>query len=372
MRVALNGLFLNYPATGTGQYLRELVRAMREFGAEFDPVFLAPVADPSAPAEVQVHPTSLKSENPAKLEFEQVTFPQASRAGFDLAHIPHFGPPLFPTRPTIVTIHDLIPMVLPAYGHSLNVRLYNRLAGMGARRAQAILADSHASARDIHTKLGIAESKIHVVHLAADARYAPPTLQEILRVREKYGLPKRYVLYLGGFDVRKNVRRVVKAFATVTTATELRDWTLVLAGRLPEHDTNFFPDPRRLAGESGVSDRTRFIGFAAEEDKPALYAAATVFLYPSVYEGFGLPPLEAMASGTPVIVSNSSSLPAVVGDAGILLAPDDEQGWADALGQALTDERTRVEMRERGLEQARRFSWERAARETLVVYHSVV
>lgn len=381
MRIALNGLFFDSPATGTGQYLRELVRAMRAVAPQDQFVLIAPHADAGAPAP-EIHPTRLGQADFAKLEFEQWTFPHAVRHRFDLAHVPHFGPPFFPSHPTVVTIHDLIPMVLPAYRGSTAVRMYTRLAAAGAKRAQAILADSYASARDIERLLSIPREKIHVVHLAADARYQPPTDRELARVRAKYGLPEKFVLYLGGFDMRKNVARVIETWKRIrmtdggrraaNVGLDSKDCKLVIAGRLPESTSAFFPDVREMVQAADLTEGVSFIGFVAEEDKPALYGAAEVFVYPSHYEGFGLPPLEAMASGAPVIVSNAASLPEVVGEAGILLAPDDVEGWTNALSELLRNERQRDELRERGLAQAGRFSWERAARETLEVYRSVV
>ncbi len=375
MRVALNGLFLANPATGTGQYLRELVNALRTQFPHDEFIFLAPRADSTAPAPVKIQPTRFARENFAKLEFEQFTFPRASARNFDLVHIPHFGSPLFPTLPTVVTIHDLIPIVLPAYRGSARVRLYTQLASFAAQRASAILADSHASARDIEKHLHIPRTKIHVVHLAAHARFHPPPPSDIERVRAKFKLPENFVLYLGGFDVRKNVARVIETFGRVVSResrVESRDWALVIAGKLPSVESDFSPNPQRLAKEFGVLNRTHFIGFVVEEDKPALYSAARVFLYPSRYEGFGLPPLEAMACGTPVIAANTSSLPEVVGDAGILVGVNDAQGWSDALRELLSDETRWNEMRARGIEQAKKFSWERAAQETMDVYRGVV
>lgn len=367
MRVALNGLFLANPATGTGQYLRELVCTLEKISPDDEFVLIAPHADSTAPARVEIQPTHLPAANFAKLEFEQITFPRASKK-FDLAHVPHFGSPLFPTRPTIVTIHDLIPIVLPAYRGSTAVRLYTRLASLAAQRACAVIADSYASARDIETHLCIPREKIHVVHLAADARFVPPSQSEAQRVRAKYSLSENFILYLGGFDVRKNVARVIETFGRLETA----DWSLVIAGKLPDTDTDFFPNPKRIAEKWGVLNRTRFIGFVAEQDKAALYAAARVFLYSSRYEGFGLPPLEAMACGTPVIVSNAASLPEVVGNAGILLDADDARGWVDALRDLLQNNARWNALRASGMQQAKKFSWERAARETLAVYRSVV
>ncbi len=377
MRVALNGLFLAQPATGTGQYLRELVRAMRALAPQAEFTFLAPHADSTAPAPVLVKPTHLGRPNFAKFEFEHLSFPRAAKQNhFDLAHVPHFGPPLFPPLPTVVTIHDLIPLVLSAYRGSSRVQLYTRLAAHGAQRAAAVIADSEASARDIEKYLRIPREHIHVVHLAAPSRCQPNLApDEIARVRAKYNLPECFALYLGGFDVRKNVARVIEAFAGLETgerrlATD--DWHLVLAGKLPAADTDFFPDPRKIAKDFRVTRRVHFPGYIDEADKPALYMAARVFLFASQYEGFGLPPLEAMACGTPVICANSSSLPEVVGEGGILLAPSDAHAWSEALRAILTDDAQWAQRRALGLTQARKFSWARAARETLEVYRAVV
>lgn len=370
MRVALNGLFLREPATGTGQYLRELVTALRALTPEDEFTFIAPRAQADAPASVRVAPTRARRENLAKLEFEQWTFPRAARKNhFDLAHVPHWGAPLFSKIPTVVTIHDLIPLTLPVYRGSTRVRLYTKLVSAAAQRARAILADSEASARDIEKHLRLPRAKIHVVYLAAHSRFhANIPSADLERVRAKYALPEQFVLYLGGFDARKNVARIIKAFSGL----EFGAWRLVLAGKLPNQDSAFFPDPRRIALENKIADRVAFPGFIDEADKPALYALARVFLYASQYEGFGLPPLEALACGTPVICADTSSLPEVVGDAGILVSPHETNDWTAALTQLLTDAARRNELRARGFAQAQKFSWERAARETLAVYRAVV
>ena len=370
MRVAINGLFLQEPATGTGQYLREIVAAMRALAPDDEFAFIAPRADDTAPARVIVQSTRLRRENFAKLEFEQFTFPRAAQKNqFDLAHIPHFGPPLFSKLSTVVTIHDLIPLVLPAYRGSTRVQMYTRLAAYAAQRARAICADSEASARDIEKHLHIPRAKIHVVYLAAHARFRADIAQtELERVKAKYNLPAQFVLYLGGFDARKNVALILRAFADAGD----KHYKLVLAGKLPARDSDFFPDPRRLAAEQKISERVIFPGFIDEADKPALYALARVFVYASQYEGFGLPPLEAMSCGTPVLCASTSSLPEVVGDAGSLLDAQDARAWGDALRAILSDTARWAQMRAAGLVQAQKFSWMRAARETLDVYRAVV
>lgn len=366
MRVAINGLFLDAPATGTGQYLRELVGALRQLAPHDEFVFVAPHADPSAPTPLRVAPPRARQRNLAKLEFEQLTFPRAARS-FDVAHVPHFAPPLLPLSPTVITIHDVIPLVMPAYASSRRVRLYNRLVALAARRAPVVLADSEASARDIESHLMLPRAKIRVVYLAANTLFHPPLPTEIARARAKYNLSDEFILYLGGFDVRKNLARVMETFAGL----ENDQTRLVIAGKLPEQNSAFFPDPRAMAERFGVAARVTFPGFVADEDKPAIYAGARAFLFPSRYEGFGLPPLEAMSCGTPVLAANTASLPEVVGTAGILLHPDDARGWIQALRELLSNEILWNQQRARGLAQASQFSWARAARETLEVYRSL-
>ena len=180
------------------------------------------------------------------------------------------------------------------------------------------------------------------------------------------------MLYLGGFDVRKNVATALATYRWAGPAIG-EECPLVIAGRLPKRDTPFAPDPRRLAREQEVDEQcVRFIGFVDEVDKPALYRGAVAFIFPSRYEGFGLPVLEALACGTPVVGSDAASIPEVVGSAGVLLPPDDAEGMAGALIQLATDEGFRAELSRRALAQAARFSWERTAQETLAAYRDVV
>jgi glycosyltransferase involved in cell wall biosynthesis len=324
------------------------------------------------------------SENLAKLWFEQVSFPRACRRqGVELAHVPYFASPLFPTTPTVVTVHDLIPMLLPAYRGSMLVRLYTLLVAIAAKRADMVLTDSQASKWDIVHLLDIPSERVRVIYLAADDIYQP-VLNEHRRAetRRKYGLPESYLLYLGGFDQRKNVPTLLKAFAQLAKDSRIRDSrvSLVVAGRLPDYGldlaiqakrSGFFPDPRPIVQELGIEERVIFTGWVPEEDKPALYSEARALVFPSLYEGFGLPPLEALACGTPVIAFNRGSLPEIVGDGGLLLEPGDVEGLAAAMEKLLNDDTLWGDLREKGLAQAARFSWEKTARETLAVYQEV-
>lgn len=373
MNIGINGLFLNRPTTGTGQYLLELLPALAQLDTPNEYAVFTPSAVSGLPSNVVVHRETVAlnrlSENFGKLWFEQITFARAChREHSDLAHVPYLASPLFPRTRTVVTIHDVIPLLLPLYRGSLFVRAYTRLVALSARRADAIIADSECSKRDIVRLLRVEAARVHVVYLAANKRYQPTI--DATRVSRKYSLPQKYLLYLGGFDQRKNVRVILQAFAQLREFYDL-GYRLVLAGVNLGRDSNFFPNPQRIAREAGLpGDALHFTGWVDEADKPALYTGATVFLFPSLYEGFGLPPLEAMACGAPVIVSHASSLPEVVGAAGMLIDPNDVNAWAEAMRAVLRDPVRRATLQLQSMHQARKFSWQRAARETLAVYRN--
>lgn len=375
MRIAINGAFWGMDTTGSGQYLMALLPELAHLAPECTLDLVLPGSvDPPAPADafpwrIQRAPTPLDRSGAhlAKVWFEQMAFPGACRRlAADVAHVPYFAPPLRSPAPLVVTIHDLIPIVLPEYRGSSQFRLYMRLVSAGARRAALVLTDSQASARDIERLLGIPAERVRVVYLAAHPRYRPRTPAECRPVVERLALPSRYLLYLGGFDRRKNVPNLLRAMERARS--RLEGARLVVAGRLPEHDSAFVPDPRRIARDLGIEDVVQFLGHVAEEDKPALYAGALALAFPSQYEGFGLPPLEAISCGTPAIVGQGSSLEEVVGPGGIAVPGHDVEALADALVTLATDGRRRAELSRAGLRHATRFSWERTARETLQAY----
>jgi len=386
MRVAVNAWFWDSPITGSGQYTRRLVEHLAALEPDLEVTLVTPkgwgfqvsgftshVSRGTQPEAWNLKPVT---GNLKKVWFEQVAFPRAcTRLGADVAHVPYWAPPLRTSIPTVVTIHDLIPLLLREYRGGPLVRLYTTLVSTAIQSAALVLTDSEASRRDIVTRLGLPAGRVRVIYLAASKRYTPapsPLPGEKPGFAEKTWFQERYVLYLGGFDVRKNVATVLGTYRWVGPAIG-GECPLVIAGRLPTRDTAFAPDPRRLAREQGVDERfVRFIGFVDEADKPALYRGAVALIFPSRYEGFGLPPLEALACGTPVVGSDAASIPEVVGDAGVLLPPDDVEGMARALVQLATDDGFRAELSRRALAQATRFSWGRTARETLAAYQEVV
>jgi glycosyltransferase involved in cell wall biosynthesis len=375
VRIAINAWFLNQPGTGSGQYLRSLLRALPALAPQDQFLLLAPpdrfeFEVPGLRLESRSLSSSLGQGNLGKVWFEQVGFPRACRDwGADVAHVPYWGSPLRPSMPTVVTVHDLIPLLLPAYRGGLRGRLYVRLVAASARRASVVLTDSMASKRDIEQHLGLPAEGVRCIYLAAPEQFHAEPHPEDGAVRHSYGLPNRYILYLAGHDERKNVETLVEAFATVAQADD--DVTLVVGGRLPEREEPPFFDPRPLVTSLGLEEDVQFTGWVDEAHKPALYRGAACAVFASRYEGFGLPVLEALACGTPLVTSDSSSLPELVGDAGFAVDPGDVQGLAGAMLACLVDDSLVEELRQRGPVQAARFHWQRTARETLAVYSEV-
>ncbi len=377
MHVALGGWFWNLPHTGSGQYLHHLVTHAPP-GMRYT-VFLPFPPKVRLLASEGVTFASLPARRGAwgKLYWEQWQLPQAAhRLGVELLHVPYWAPPLQAPLPVVVTVHDLIPLLLPAYRRKLAVRLYTSLVAAATRRAASVIADSEATRQDVLRHLRVPPARVDVVYLAADRQFSPraATGESELwrRLRERGIEVGKYLLYLGGFDIRKNLATAFKAFGHLQAAMSAmgREAQFVVAGRLPR-ESPFTPNPRRLAQESGVLPFTHFIGFVSEEEKLALYRGARAFIFPSTYEGFGLPPLEAMACGVPVVVSRAASLPEVVGTGGVLLPPHDAESMGEALSRLFLQATYRRKMRKRALRQAARFSWQRSMQKILAIYKKV-
>ncbi len=372
--LALNGVFWSSPHVGSGQYLHGLLPALAGLAPdERRALVVMGEADGVAPEWAEVVRWRLPVQAPgvaadvAKTWFEQAVFPRLAHQAA-LAHVPYFAPPLRPSIPTVVTVHDLIPLVLPQYRGSPLARLYFRLVTLALPRAAHVVTDSDYSRREILARFGLPPDRVTTVHLAAADRFRPTSAAEQDAVRARYGLPDQFILYLAGFDVRKDVQTLLRAYAELERQGV--GLPLVCAGGLPR-DSAVTPDPRRQAADLGLN-RVLFPGWIRAEDQPALLSAATAFCFPSRYEGFGLPPLEAMACGTPTVVADATSLPEVVGDAALRHPPGDWQALADGLRRLLADADLRADLRERGPARARQFSWARVAAETHAVYQRAI
>jgi len=297
----------------------------------------------------------------------------------DVLFVPSHVLPLIHPRRCVVTVHDLGYHYHPE-AHTLFQNLYLRWSTRyNARSATKVLADSDATRRDLMRYYRIPEERIVVVYPGRDEALTPVSNPQALHsVHSRYGLSKHYFLYVGTLQPRKNLVRLVEAFAALTVAIraaskqgeeggEPVEPQLVLAGAKGWLYAEIFDRARSL----GLGDHVVFTGYVPDADLPALLSGALAFVFPSLYEGFGLPVLEAMACGTPVICSNASSLPEVGGDAALLVDPLDVDAWANAMQQILWDPGLRAALVERGMEQVQRVSWERGASEVLRVLEGV-
>lgn len=384
MKLVVSGLFLDLPSAGSGQYTVRLLRELSLLWDE-DIVVLTPdstrgrdrtasekllsVFDPAS--NLRIYPVHFRLRGDlGKLWFEQVGVPLAARkAHADILHVPYFAPPVFSPCPVVVTVHDLITMAWPDARPSIPLKLYNALAAIGAKRASQVIADSEHTKRDIMRILAVPSDRLSVVYLGAPAISSTYWSESgLVNLLAKYGLKKQeYILYIGGLDRRKNVTTLLRAFASLDTSLPL-----ALAGEPRSASRENFPDLLKEVDELGLRDRVKFLGWVGEEDKSFLYAAANFFVYPSVYEGFGLPPLEAMACGTPVICSNATSLPEVVGESALTFDPTDVATLAKLMDSLSKDVALREDLRRKGLAQVARFSWRKTAEETLSVYRKAL
>lgn len=275
---------------------------------------------------------------------------------------------LLPLRsiPTVLTVHDLIFRHLPQHHKRLNRWYLNWTLPLYCRRATHLIAISDCTRRDLMDAYGVPREKISVVHEAADSRFRPQTADRIGAVRRQYGLPERYLVFVGTIEPRKNLTRLLHAFEALQTEG-LSD-ALVVVGKRGWLYGDFFAQLERSPARRAVI----LAGYVPDEDLPAVYGGAQAMAFPSLYEGFGLPILEAMACGTPVACSGTSSLPEVAGDAAVMFEPTRTEAIVDALRRLLSDPELQRELRRRGLERAASFSWQRVAAETEAVYGSVL
>jgi glycosyltransferase involved in cell wall biosynthesis len=285
--------------------------------------------------------------------------------------------PRFKRMRTVFTLHDLIFRFFPQH-HLPRNRIYLTLAmPLFLHRSDRIICVSEQTRRDAQRLYHVPDAKLRVIYEGVDPRFHRVTDPAALnRARERYQLPERFILAVGTIEPRKNLSTLFEAYATLLQAGDAPSSIvngqssigLVVAGK----QGWLVESTLQAVRERGLEGKVQFTGYVADEDLPALYTLAEVFAFPSVYEGFGLPPLEALACGAPVVCSNASSLPEVMGDAGLLVSPTDAQAWMLALGRALTDDSLRRDLAERGPRQAARFTWADAARRTRAVYEELL
>lgn len=381
MRVAINALPLQRPISSQGRYLTNLLAGLGRVDGVNDYVVLGyrpPLAQPEAPSSIVFQEAPIggpaRGEPMERAVWEQSGFPMMAReVRADLAWIPYFASIIRPKGlPQIVTIRDVLPLALPEYREKTSAALYHQLTAHAAQRAEGIITVSEWSKRDIIEHLRIPAERIRVVREAPAPDFRRETNPERLRaVRAKYSLNERFVLNVGGMDLRRNIGRLVGAFAAVYYELNEPDLQLFIAG---DHErlgsSPLYPDWRPLAAAFGVQ-RQVVCAPVVEQDLAAVYSAAACFAFTSRYEGFGLTALEAMACGAPVVCANATSLPEVVGSAGILVNPDDTDEIAAAIYRTLAAPELSADLRARGLAQSKQFSWDKAAAATSAYFEDV-
>lgn len=369
LRVAISAHLLaphgaGYRNAGIHTYIDQTVRRLPEVDPELRLTLFARHVPDGLSDAIEPRATRWPTGRPAlRILWEQLRLPLAARR-FDVVHASAFVAPQICWRPTVVTIYDLSFALFPQYFRGLNQAYLRIGTRRSARRARRVLAISEHTRRDIHRLYDVPLDRIDVAYPGVDAALTPAAPESVAEFKRRKQLPDRFLLFLGTLEPRKNLVMMIQAFAQLKR--ERPDAMLVLAGGVGWLADDVFAEIDR----SGVRDSVILPGFVPAEEKALWYAAATAFVYPSIYEGFGLPPLEAMACGTPVIVSNAASLPEVVGEAGLNVAPDDVSGWSHAMRRLWSDAALRADLSERGLAQARRFSWTETARVTAAAYRA--
>ena len=365
MRIAFDGTTLRPGRTGVGYYTEHLLHHLAARAVDDDLVVISnrPV-DTTRPLPARVEVASSSWRIPRMLWMQALAPRMLRRAHADVVHFTNGMVPLASPVPTVVTIHDMSLTLYPRYHPARRVLLNRPLVDVAARRADAIITVSQSAKRDIVRLYGLSPDRVHVVHEAAAPSFRPiHDSIERERVRRRYDLADRFILYVGTIEPRKNLPKLIEGFARRRKSGELSH-QLVCAGPYGWLSRDIEDRIERLQ----VEDAIRFTGYVPFEDLPVLYSLAEMFVFPSLYEGFGLPVIEAMACGTPVVTGHVAALSEVAGGA----VEHVEHLDAESLGEAMVALARSRERRENlsalGLQRSHFFSWDRAARETLEVY----
>lgn len=342
--------------SGTGRYITELIREFQKMPLPIELLLLDETGRIQLLPQHDVQDTSPLQ----RLFLEQLRVPLASLK-FGLTHCPAGMGPLLPCGRLILTIHDLAALKHPEWFTPSRAAYYRFALRRGVRRTQHLIADSMATKQDLQEMLGVGEERIDVVPLGVSLHFHPATDAEVQELRARIPLPQSYFLFVGTIEPRKNLPRLVAAYRQI--AAEVPE-DLVLCGRHGWASDAFLEDCRK--GDHAA--RIHWVNHLLDKHLPALLSSATAFVWPSLHEGFGLPPLEAMACGAPVISSNTTSIPEVVGEAGMLVDPEDTDVIAAAMVRLSGDAALREQLRAAGQVRAMQFTWEKTAALTAAAY----
>ncbi len=366
IHVAIDGNFLSLPHSGIGTYVRELARALvadrESLGIEIDLV---------QPRDGRFFKPGTRRH---RFAWDAIGVSAAAITGKPrarLLHLPQMSAPIVAPFPCVVTIHDTIPLAMPEYRATRAMQVYLALMARTARQARHIIVPSQSAADDVRRVLGVACERISVIPEAASPDLKPDqTGTAEQEAQQRFRIPGPYLFNIGGFDTRKNLPLLLEAFAAALSSLP-EGATLVIAGAPHSTNSRVYPPLEPVVERLGLGGKVLLTGRVSDEDRRLLYQGAAACVTPSVHEGFGLTPLEAMACGTPAIVANRTSLPEVVGDAGVVVEPEVD-ALANAMVRVVTDRNYRGELSLRGIERASLFSWTRAAEQTADVYRMVL
>lgn len=367
MHIALDARLVYYRRySGIGQYIVHLAERLPALKPDWQFTLIHSRKDRSMPQLPSVRLFS--AWTPSHHRFEQIVFPiELRRLKIDLLHSPDFIPPFRGDFQRIITVHDLNFLYYPQFLTADSRRYYNDQIERAVSIADHILADSHATKSDLIKLLNVPAEKISVVWLAPNSIFKPIDPAALNEPRSRLRLPDRFILFTGTFEPRKNIAGLLKAYRAFLDKSHA-SIHLILAGSRGW----LFDETHALIDQLHLTDRVRLIEAPSESDLVALYHLATVFVLPSYYEGFGLTVLEAMACGAPCIISNRGSLPEVADGAALIVDPDDEPQLTDALERVLSDPQLRSDLKQKGFDRVKEFSWQRCARETLAIYRRVL
>lgn len=368
--VALNAHLLagdaSYRSAGISVYIANLLRHLDQYDGDVRLQVL--LGDGAMPNEVTL--PVIRSRFATRQPWRRILWEQSMlpvvlrRLGADVLHAPAFVGPLLAPCPQVITVHDLSFLRYPEFFRPGN-RIYLRtMTGLACRRAGAVIAVSDFTAREVVELLGVDAGRVVTIHHGLAPRFRPLPEEDVARFRQEQGLPDRFVLFMGTLEPRKNLVQLVRAFARLDDP----GLHLVLAGARGWYYDSIFAEVERLA----VADRVHFPGYVPVETQAFWYNAAHAFAYISVYEGFGMPVLEALACGVPTLTSSTTSLPEVGGDAVITAPPGNEAALVDALDRVVHDVALRTQLRQHGIRRVANFSWQAAAAQTAGVYRTVL
>ena len=368
MRIAIDARKLH--DFGIGTYIRNLLRGLARLDRQTEYVVLCRSRDAEAVGKLGDNFRGV-IENARPYSFgEQVRIPLSlSRQRVHLLHEPHYVLPPATRCRSVVTIHDCIHLMFPQYLPSRLAHAYARVSMWSAvHKSSRILTVSEASKRDILRFFDVNPDKVAVIYNAIDERFLAPADEERMDlIRQRYQLDHPFLLYVGNIKPHKNLERLVDAFGRAR-ARGLSELRLVIIG----DEISKYPPLRQSVHRHRLDKYVRFLGFQPYDTLAAFYRLARAFVFPSIYEGFGLPPLEAMACGAPVVTSNISSLPEIAGDAAILVDPYEPQSIAEGITRAVSDESVRADLIQRGFARARDFSWQHSVAAIHRIYMDVL